>query len=145
MVREGKRIVSLPHFRLEGWPLYRVTKDPKDGHVVLSLAEMGVKVVWDGESFVEIILAKRLQSKVRYKQGILSQTSEQKKFLNFINRILVASKSSCFMKVALSLLLFHYDRLQQFRLLSQVPQKMNTTIGFFFLQPNIFGFFCLLA
>lgn len=65
VVRERGRTISLPYIRIEDWPEYRVAEDPRKGHVVLSLNVIGVKVIWDGESFAEVVLSKKHQSKVR--------------------------------------------------------------------------------
>uniref|UniRef100_A0A914RXJ6 VWFD domain-containing protein n=1 Tax=Parascaris equorum TaxID=6256 RepID=A0A914RXJ6_PAREQ len=64
VVRERGRTISLPYIRIEDWPEYRVAEDPRKGHIVLSLNVIGVKVIWDGESFAEVVLSKKHQSKV---------------------------------------------------------------------------------
>ncbi|KHN88996.1 BMP-binding endothelial regulator protein [Toxocara canis] len=64
VVRERGRTISLPYIRIEDWPEYRVAEDPRKGHIVLSLNVIGVRVIWDGESFAEVVLSKKHQSKV---------------------------------------------------------------------------------
>lgn len=63
-VCERKRELPVPYVRYEDWPEYRVFEDPLNKNVVLSLNTLGVKVSWDGISFVEIVLSKKHQSNV---------------------------------------------------------------------------------
>ncbi|EJW81842.1 von Willebrand factor type D domain-containing protein, partial [Wuchereria bancrofti] len=64
VIREHTNIISVPHVRYNDWPEYRAFEDPTTGHIVVSFKLIGLKVIWDGKSFVEIILTKRHQSKV---------------------------------------------------------------------------------
>lgn len=64
VIRERKKIISIPYVRYTDWPEYRAFEDPSNGHIVVSFKLIGLKVIWDGESFVEIVLTKRHQSKV---------------------------------------------------------------------------------
>uniref|UniRef100_A0A915PMZ1 Uncharacterized protein n=1 Tax=Setaria digitata TaxID=48799 RepID=A0A915PMZ1_9BILA len=64
VIREHTRIITIPYVRYSDWPEYRAYEDPNTGHIVVSFKFIGLKVIWDGESFAEIILTKRYQSKV---------------------------------------------------------------------------------
>ncbi|KAL3997829.1 von Willebrand factor type D domain family protein [Acanthocheilonema viteae] len=64
VIRERTKIITIPYVRYSDWPEYRAFEDPSNGHIVVSFKLIGLKVIWDGESFVEIVLTKRHQSKV---------------------------------------------------------------------------------
>ncbi|VDN37293.1 unnamed protein product, partial [Gongylonema pulchrum] len=64
VVREHDQQISLPYVRYSDWPEYRAYEDESTGHVIVSFKFIGLKVIWDGESFVEIVLTKRHQFKV---------------------------------------------------------------------------------
>ncbi|VDK70535.1 unnamed protein product [Litomosoides sigmodontis] len=64
VIRERKKIISIPYVRYTDWPEYRAFEDPSNGHIVVSFKLIGLKVIWDGHSFVKIVLTKRHQSKV---------------------------------------------------------------------------------
>uniref|UniRef100_A0A0R3S1X7 BMP-binding endothelial regulator protein n=1 Tax=Elaeophora elaphi TaxID=1147741 RepID=A0A0R3S1X7_9BILA len=64
VIRERTNIISIPYVRYSDWPEYRAFEDPSNGHIVVSFKLIGLKVIWDGESFVEIVLTKQHQSKV---------------------------------------------------------------------------------
>lgn len=64
VVREREQLIALPYVRYSEWPEYRAYEDPSTGHVIISFKFIGLKVIWDGESFAEIVLTKRHQFKV---------------------------------------------------------------------------------
>ncbi|VDN00951.1 unnamed protein product [Thelazia callipaeda] len=64
VIRERTKTISIPYVRYSDWPEYRAYEDSSNGHVIVSFKFLGLKIIWDGESFAEIILSKRHQSKV---------------------------------------------------------------------------------
>uniref|UniRef100_A0A0N5AFX8 VWFC domain-containing protein n=1 Tax=Syphacia muris TaxID=451379 RepID=A0A0N5AFX8_9BILA len=63
-VCEGHRRIATPFKRQDRFLDYKIYEDPVNSNIILSLNTLGVKVSWDGGSYVEIVLAKRHQSNV---------------------------------------------------------------------------------